>query len=97
MIVRTGIIFNRDLEKYKKGDKIKIEINGYWRNRLKDGDISIIEDEEKKEIEDKEKKEIKAKKEEKDEEKVKEKDEETMKNIEEIKGIKKRPKSFKNY
>lgn len=44
MIVGIEIIFNRNLDKYKKGDKIKIELNGYWRNRLKDGDISIYEE-----------------------------------------------------
>lgn len=44
MIAGIEIIFNRDLDKYKKGDQIKIELNGYWRNRLKDGDISIYEE-----------------------------------------------------
>jgi len=58
MIVKTEIIFNRNLDKYKKGDKVKIEINGFWRNRLKDGDISIYEEkieETKKEEKDSEK------------------------------------------
>ena len=58
MIAKTEIIFNRNLDKYKKGDKVKIEINGFWRNRLKDGDVSIHEEkieETKKEEKDSEK------------------------------------------
>lgn len=41
MIVKIELVFNRNLEKYKKGDVVKVELNGYWRNRLKDGDVSI--------------------------------------------------------
>lgn len=44
MIAKIELVFNRNLEKYKKGDIVKVELNGYWRNRLKDGDVSIKEE-----------------------------------------------------
>ena len=44
MIAKIELVFNRNLEKYKKGDIVKVELNGYWRNRLKDGDVYIKED-----------------------------------------------------
>ena len=57
MIVKIELVFNRNLEKYKKGDVVKVELNGYWRNRLKDGDVSI-----KKETKEEVKKEVKENK-----------------------------------
>lgn len=57
--MKMEIVFNKSFDGYSKGDKIKVSLNGYWRNRLKDKDVSINENTENIE---KENKKLKIKK-----------------------------------
>jgi len=57
--MKMEITFNKSFDGYKEGDKIKVILNGYWRNRLKDKDISLVDNSEK---EEKESKKTKSKK-----------------------------------